>query len=288
MKKAIAFLLAALVLLGCAGCSKKQVDVSNAITLTHLAGARIGAQAGTFHAQAATQIDKAQISTYPTFDDLLTALKEGDIDGYIAEEPTAKAVCKTDDSLTYIPLLNNTTGFTVEAADVSACVALKPNSPLRGQINTVLATITNVQKQALMDQAVALAAGETVKAPLELTLDTAVEEDAPVLKVGMECAYEPFNWSTSQKDEFALPITGGSRAGQYADGYDVQIAQYIAKMMGMRLEIHAIQWDGLLAALEDGTVDAIVGGMSPSDNKDANVEYTSAYYESNLVVVIKK
>ena len=288
MRKAIALLLAALVLFGCVGCSKERVDVSNAITLADLAGARIGAQKDTFHAEAATQIDKAQIATYPAFGDLLTALKEGSIDGYIAEEPTAKTVCRTDDSLTYIPLLNNTTGFTVEATDVSACVALRLDSPLRGQINTVLATITNVQKQTLMDQVVALAAGDTVKAPLELTLDTAVDDNAPVLKVGMECAYEPFNWSTSQRDEFALPITGGSKAGQYADGYDVQIAQYIAKMMGMRLEIHAIEWDGLIPALEDGTVDAIIGGMSPSDNKDANVEYTSAYYESNLVVVIQK
>ncbi|MFR6425233.1 MAG: hypothetical protein ACLUNO_06530 [Oscillospiraceae bacterium] len=36
-------------------------------------------------------------STYPEFADLLTALKSGAIDGYIAEEPTAFSVCGSND-----------------------------------------------------------------------------------------------------------------------------------------------------------------------------------------------
>lgn len=290
MKKAIALLMTLLLIFACAGCkqTRQVVSFADALTLADLEGVHIAAQEGTFHAEAATQISKAKVTTYATFDDLLKAIKDGEVDGYIAEEPTAKTVCAKDDSLTYIPLINNTTGFTVAAEDVSACVALLPESPLRGQVNTVLATITNVQKQTAMDEMVALATGEKVKAPLTLTLDTSVEDDAPVLKVGMEGAYAPFNWSTSQKDTFAQPITGGAKAGQYADGYDVQIAKYIADMMGMKLEIHALEWNALVPALEEGTIDCIVGGMSPSDNKDANMEYTVSYYESNLVVVTKK
>lgn len=287
MKKAIALLLAALILLGCTACGKEPVDIRNALTLTDLAGARIGVQENTFHVEAATQISEAKISTYATFGDLLTALKEGEIDGYIAEEPTAKAVSLEDDSLSYIPLLNNTTGFTVATEDVSTCVATLPGSPLRGQIDTVLATITNVQKQAAMDEMVALSAGQEVKEPLTLTLDTAVDENAPVLKVGMECNYKPFNWSTSYRDTNAQVISGGIKAGQYVDGYDVQIAKYIAAMMGMRLEIHSVAWKDLVPALEDGTIDCIIAGLSPSDFKSANLEYTNSYYESNLVVVTK-
>ena len=288
MKKAIALLMTLLLLWGCIGCSKTQtVDMSSVLTLNDLAGARIGAQEGTFHVDAASQIQQAKVTAFANFADMKTALLEGEIDGYIAEEPTAKTVCTADDTLTYIPFLNNTTGFAVEAADVSVCVALIQDSPLLGQINTVLATISNVQKQTAMEEMIALATGGEVKAPLTLTLDSAVDDDAPVLKVGMECAYEPFNWTTSLNDTYALPIVSGVRAGQYADGYDVQIAKYIADSMGMRLEIHAIEWGDLVPALEEGTIDCIIGGMSPSDDADSQLAFTVPYYESNLVIVTK-
>ncbi len=288
MKKLMAVLLAALLVLCCAACgAEERVDVTGAVDLTGLKGARIAAQAGTFHAEAATQIEKVQASTYPEFADLLTALKSGAIDGYVAEEPTAKSVCKTDDSLTYIPLVNNVSGFTAGPEDVGIAVGLKTGSALRGQINTVLATITEAQKQSLMDQMMALAAGETVE-----TL--AITSEAPAtttgtLKVGMECAYEPYNWTeTSAKTKGAVPISGEGKDGLYANGYDVQIAQYVANKLGLKLEVYAIEWDSLLPALEAGTIDAVIAGMSPTAEREKQIDFTNTYYESNLVVIIKK
>lgn len=75
-------------------------DLTKATSLADLAGCKIAAQAGTFHADALEQIENVQSSTYPEFADLLTALKSGAIDGYVAEEPTAFSVCRSDDSLT--------------------------------------------------------------------------------------------------------------------------------------------------------------------------------------------
>ena len=88
---------------GLAGCgSSDKVDISGAKSLADLKGAKIAAQAGTFHADAVKQIENVKSSTYPEFADLLTALKSGAIDGYVAEEPTALSVCGTNDDLTYI------------------------------------------------------------------------------------------------------------------------------------------------------------------------------------------
>ena len=36
------------------------------------------------------------------------------------------------------------------------------------------------------------------------------------LIIGMECAYQPFNWSQSNSNEFTLPIDGTS---EFADGF---------------------------------------------------------------------
>ena len=262
-------------------------DLTTAKSLADLKGAKIAAQAGTFHADALSQIEDVQSSTYPEFADLLTALKSGAIDGYVAEEPTALAVCGSDDSLTYIHLKNNDTGFTATAADVGIAIGLKTGSALRDQINAILAEITEDQRAQLMEQIVSMSNGGTVD-------KFAVSCDAPAettgtLKVGMECAYEPYNWTDIDGQSFgAVPISGEGKDGLYANGYDVQIAQYVANRMGLKLEIYSIEWNSLQPALDAGTIDAIVAGMSPTAERAEQLDFTDTYYESNLVVIIRK
>lgn len=217
----------------------------------------------------------------------LTALRSGAIDGYIAEEPTAFSVCQSDDSLTYIPLKNNDTGFTATPADVGIAIGLKKGSELTARINEVLATITDEQREELMEQIVTLSSGGEVT-------EFAVSCPAPastsgVLRVGMECAYEPYNWTDMDGTSLgAVPISGEGKDGLYANGYDVQIAQYVANKLGMKLEIYSIEWDSLIPALESGAIDAIAAGMSPTAERAQQVDFTDTYYESNLVVIIRK
>ena len=262
-------------------------DVRNAKAIADLKGAKIAAQAGTFHADALSQIPDVQSSTYPEFADLLTALKSGAIDGYIAEEPTALSVCVSNDELTYLPFKNNDTGFTATAADVGIAIGLKKGNALRDQINTVLAEITEEQRSQLMEQIVTLASGGTVT-------EFAVHCDAPAtttgtLKIGMECASEPYNWTDTDGSSFgAVPISSEGQQGLYANGYDVQIAQYVANRLGLKLEIYAMEWDSLIPAVNSGAIDAIVAGMSPTAERAQEIDFTYTYYESNLVVIIRK
>lgn len=159
---------AALCLCLLAGCGSAETtdstgtSIAEATTIADLKGMKIAAQAGTFHADALNQIENVQGSTYPEFADLLTALKSGAIDGYIAEEPTAFSVCQSDDTLTFLPFKNNETGFTATASDVGIAIGLKKGSELREQINAVLAEITPEQRSALMEQIVTLSSGGEV------------------------------------------------------------------------------------------------------------------------------
>ncbi len=274
-------------LFGCGSKESSSVDVKNAQNLADLKGAKIAAQAGTFHADALTQIEDVKSSTYPEFADLLTALKSGAIDGYVAEEPTALSVCKSDDTLTYLPLKNNDTGFTATAADVGIAIGLKKGSDLKEKINAVLDGVTEQQKADLMEQIVSICSGETVDA-FAISCD-APASPAGTLKVAMECAYEPYNWTDMGDVSFgAVPISGEGKDGLYANGYDVQIAKYVAYSLGMDLEIYAFDWNSLLPALESGTVDAIVAGMSPTAEREKEIDFTQTYYESNLVIIIQK
>lgn len=288
MKKVMAIVLAALLLFACVSCGKSdRVDITGAKTLADLKGAKIAAQAGTFHADALSQIEDVQASTYPEFSDLLTALKSGAIDGYVAEEPTALSVCLSDSNLTYVPLKNNDTGFTATAADVGIAVGLKKGNALCGQIDGVLATIKEEQRQALMEQMVTLANGQSVT-------ELALQSEAPaattgVLKVGMECAYEPYNWTETASGTIGeVAISGEGKENLFANGYDVQVAQYVANQLGLKLEIYALEWDSLLPAVQSGAIDAIVAGMSPTAERQKEIDFTATYYESNLVVIIRK
>ena len=291
MKKIIAITLAAMMLLTLCACgapaNTEKVNMVEVKSIADLEGAKIAAQAGTFHADAMEQIKDVQGSTLPEFADLLTALKSGTIDGYVAEEPTAIEVCLGDDSLAYVHLVNNDTGFTATDADVGIAVGLATGSQLREQINTILAEIPAETRSALMDQMVRLSAGQSID---ELVLESeSPAETNGVLRVGMECAYAPFNWTDMSEPSIgAVAISSQGSEGMYANGYDVQIAQYIANKLGMKLEVYAITWDGLLPALQSGTVDAIIAGMSPTAEREEEIDFTDVYYSSNLVVIYKK
>jgi len=293
MKRVISAVLTvfilAFTLVSCGSKSGKETvgNIAEAKSIADLKGMRIGAQAGTFHADAAKQIKNVKLTTFPEFADMLVALKAGTIDGYIAEEPTARAECSKDSSLAYLPFENNKTGFTVTAADVGIAVGLKTGSELRERINEVLATITDEVRDNLMVEMIKLSSGESVT-EYSLKSETPAQTNG-VLRVGMECAYAPYNWT--EMDNFsagAVRIKNDNGANHYANGYDVRIAQYIADKLGMKLEIYSYEWDSLIPAVQSGTVDAIIAGMSPTEEREKEIDFTNVYYMSTLVVIYKK
>lgn len=111
------------------------------------------------------------------------------------------------------------------------------------------------------------------------------QDNTPTFTVGMECGYAPFNWTENQKSETNYPIDG---TNLYAEGYDVQIAKIIAEKLGRKLVIKAIEWGGLISALESNQIDAIIAGMSDTEDRRVNVDFTQPYYRSTHVLVMAK
>ena len=104
-------------------------------------------------------------------------------------------------------------------------------------------------------------------------------------RVGMECDYPPFNWTQVEENENTVPIDGGMG---FAGGYDVEIAKQIAAGLDKELVVVKIEWDGLIPALNSGMIDAVIAGMSPTAERKITVDFTDAYYNSDLVVVVRK
>jgi len=105
------------------------------------------------------------------------------------------------------------------------------------------------------------------------------------LIVGMEADYAPYNW-TSKKNNFTHPIF--NQSGSFVDGYDVAIAKIISNKIGKNLVIKAIAWDGLLPALKSNEIDAIIAGMSATEERKKEIAFSDKYYRSNQVLIVNK
>ena len=94
-------------------------------------------------------------------------------------------------------------------------------------------------------------------------------------RVGMECAYAPSNWQESAASDTNYPVE--NVPGAYAEGYDVQIAKIIADQLGKELVIVKLSWDGLIDALNQGQIDAIIAGMMDTAERRESINFTEPY-----------
>ncbi len=96
--------------------------------------------------------------------------------------------------------------------------------------------------------------------------------------VGMECGYAPYNWTDPAKTDSNVAIDGG----QYCDGYDVQIAKRLATQMGKELIIKKLAWEGLILSLQTNQIDAIIAGMSPTDERKKEINFSDVYFRDEV------
>ncbi len=225
------------------------------------------------------------------FPAMINALNTKVIDGYVAEEPGAVENCASNQNFVYIPLKNNDTGFACSADDTAIAVGLKKGSALTARVNAALANISEAERLQLMLRATAYSTGSNVTEDAGDDVVAAGGESGKAkLYVGLECAYAPFNFTQSDNSNGAVPIynTNKVQIAGYANGYDVMIAKRIAEALNMELAVVKMEWDPLIPAVMAGTIDMIIAGMSPTAERKQSIDFSDAYYNSQLVVVVRK
>ena len=112
---------------------------------------------------------------------------------------------------------------------------------------------------------------------------TGVEDG--VLTVAMECAYAPYNWSQPDNSNGAVPIKDSN---EFANGYDVMMAQKLCDANGWKLEVVRLDWDSLIPAVQSGTVDAVIAGQSMTADRAQQVDFAGPYLYATIVCLAKK
>ena len=113
---------------------------------------------------------------------------------------------------------------------------------------------------------------------------TAASGEKKVLKVAMECAYAPYNWTQPDDSNGAVPINDSN---EYAYGYDVMMAKKIADELGYDLEIVKLDWDSLVPAVQSGQVDCVIAGQSITKERQQMVDFTDPYYYASIITLVK-
>lgn len=93
------------------------------------------------------------------------------------------------------------------------------------------------------------------------------------LRVGMDAAYPPFGFQNMETKSY--------------EGFDVDIIKAIAKEEGMEAEIHNVNFDGLIPALQSGDLDTAINDITVTEDRKKSVDFTKRYYIAGLGVVVR-
>lgn len=119
-------------------------------------------------------------------------------------------------------------------------------------------------------------AGTTTPASESSTAATgalAAVQKAGVLTIATEGTYRPFSYHD-----------GGS--GKLI-GYDVEVAEAVAKQLGVKAKFEETQWDAIFAGLESHRFDVIANQVSITPEREAKYEFSKPYTVSTGVIVVK-
>jgi cystine transport system substrate-binding protein len=102
--------------------------------------------------------------------------------------------------------------------------------------------------------------------------DLAKVKAAGALRVGTEGDYSPFTF----KDAKGTLV-----------GFDVEIAQEVAKRLGVKAVFTEGKWDGLIAGLDANRYDAVINEVTITDARKAKYDFSDPYGATKAVLIVK-
>lgn len=82
-------------------------------------------------------------------------------------------------------------------------------------------------------------------------------------------------------------VTSNGVIGEF-DGIDMAIAKKIGEDNGMEIKMESMEFDSLLVALQNGQIDAVIAGMTATDERRETVDFSTPYYTATQVMIVKE
>lgn len=257
--------LASFICFSLTGCSGNHEEVRNQIKqLSDLKGALIGVQLGTTSDVLSSELEKkgegTKVERFTKGADAIQALKQGKVDCVMTDEAPAKAFLRVNPSLGILPEAFDKSGMAI-------CIA-KGNEKLQQTLNEAIHQLQNdgtidsiVVRHMVHHQAIAYQPAQGMK----------YSTDAP-LRFATNATFEPFEYY---------------QAGKIV-GIDVDVARAIGDKIGRRVELVDMEFDAIITSVQTGKADAGIAGITVTEERKKNINFTDTYTEVKQVVVVNK
>lgn len=264
MKKILVLALTAVIAFSLAACggSKKENTVNSA---DDLAGKKIGVQLGTtgdiYSSDYAEENKGTEVERFSKGADAVQSLKQGKVDCVIIDAQPASAFVEKNDDLRILD-------EPFELEEYAICIS-KENTELKDNINTALAEL---KTDGTLDAIIANYIGDTTKGKSPYESPEDVDRSGGKLVMATNAAFEPYEYYDNNT----------------IVGLDVDMAQAIADKLGMELKVEDMEFDSIITAVQSGKADIGVAGMTKTEERLKNVDFTDSYTTATQVIIVRK
>lgn len=241
-----------------AGCSSSDDHITQ---LSQLDGREFAVPAGTVADQLV--LKRFPSARFMYYDTVLAACmavlnRQADVAAY--DEPILKNIAAKYNGLTVLPERITTDYYGV---------AVKPEST--DLKNTIDAVISELRENGTYEAMLTRWLPETgAPAPMP---EIPLNGSNGVLRLGTAAVTEPFSFFS---------------ADQKVVGFDIELASYVARKLGMRLEIVNMDFGAMIPALTAGEVDMIAACITITDERAKSILFSDPYYVGGIAALVRK
>ena len=260
MKKFAALLLTAAMTVAMVGCGSS-VAANTVNSKDDLPGKKIGVQLGTTGDADATAYEDegSTVERYNKGSDEIQELKTYKIDCVIIDKQPAEAFVEKNDDL---KILDDT----FDAEEYAICIA-KDNTDLTDEFNKA---IEELKADGTIDTIISNYIGDETGEHPYVTPD-GTEYPNGKLTMATNAQFEPYEYY----DEDNVVVI------------DADIAKAICDKLGYELEIEDMEFDAIIAAVSSGKADFGAAGMTVTEDRLKNIDFTDTYATASQVIVVR-
>lgn len=245
--------------LSLAACGSK-VKENTVLSADDVAGKTVGVQLGTtgdtFVSDLETDRSNTKVERFNKGADAVQALKQGKIDCVIIDEQPALKFAGSNSDLKVLD---------EEYADEEYAIAFAKGNSLRMEIDGALEELKN-----------------------DGTLDKILSN-----YVGEEIGQHPYvSENNGSKGTLTMATNAYFPPYEYYDngkvtGIDADIAQAFCDKLGYKLVIEDMEFDSIITAVSTGKVDFGMAGMSVTEERKQNVDFSVSYAQSKQSILVR-
>ena len=224
-----------------------------------LTGKNIGVQLGTTGDIYAQDVEGATVEQYNKFNDAVLALKQGKVDAVIIDNEPGKVFVEQNDDITMLD-----EDFAVE----DYAIALNKGSELTAQFNEAIAAIQeNGTLDAILDKYI-----NGVEGAEGYVTPEGTEYPNGTLTMATNAYFPPYEYY--EGDEIV--------------GIDAEFAKAICDYLGYELVIEDMEFASIIPAINSGKADFGAAGMTVTEERLLNVDFTDSYCTGIQSVLVLK